>query len=91
MPSRIFDECRTDPRIERGHLDRRHQLVRGEREAGAALDAVDSGAAQIAFLLNPCDVEDVVKIATAGEVMPQKSTDFYPKLLSGLTIFKLQD
>lgn len=58
-----------------------------EREAVAALDAVDSGRAQIAFLLNPCAVEQVMKIATAGEVLPQKSTDFYPKLLSGITMY----
>ncbi len=60
-----------------------------EREAAAALDAVDRGAAQISFLLNPCDVEQVVKIATAGEVLPQKSTDFYPKLLSGITMYRV--
>src|SRR5213076_1195384 len=60
-----------------------------EREALAALDAVDSGRAQIAFLLNPCDVEQVMKIATCGEVMPQKSTDFYPKLMSGITMFRV--
>jgi uncharacterized protein (DUF1015 family) len=61
-----------------------------EREATAALDAVDSGRAQIAFLLNPCDVEQVMKIATAGEVMPQKSTDFYPKLMSGITMYRAE-
>jgi uncharacterized protein (DUF1015 family) len=61
-----------------------------EREATAALDAVDSGRAQIAFLLNACDVEQVMKIATAGEVMPQKSTDFYPKLLSGITMYRVE-
>jgi uncharacterized protein (DUF1015 family) len=61
-----------------------------EREAGAALEAVDSGRAQIAFLLNPCDVEQVMKIATAGEVMPQKSTDFYPKMLSGITMYRAE-
>ena len=61
-----------------------------EREAVAALDAVDSGRAQIAFLLNPCDVEQVMKIATAGEVMPQKSTDFYPKLMSGITMYRVE-
>jgi uncharacterized protein (DUF1015 family) len=60
-----------------------------EREASAALDAVDSGAAQIAFLLNACDVEQVMRIATAGEVLPQKSTDFYPKLLSGITMYQV--
>src|SRR5712692_779199 len=59
-----------------------------EREASAALDAVDSGRAQISFLLNPCDVEQVMKIATSGEVMPQKSTDFYPKMLSGITMYR---
>jgi uncharacterized protein (DUF1015 family) len=60
-----------------------------EREAAAALEAVDSGRAQISFLLNPCGVEQVMKIATAGEVMPQKSTDFYPKLLSGITMYRV--
>lgn len=60
-----------------------------EREADAALDAVDSGRAQISFLLNPCGVEQVMNIATAGEVMPQKSTDFYPKLLSGITMYRV--
>jgi uncharacterized protein (DUF1015 family) len=60
-----------------------------ERETNVALEAVDSGAAQIAFLLNACDVEQVMAIATAGEVMPQKSTDFYPKLLSGITMYRI--
>jgi len=60
-----------------------------EREAIAALGAVDSGRAQISFLLNPCAVDQVMKIATAGEVMPQKSTDFYPKLLSGITMYRI--
>jgi uncharacterized protein (DUF1015 family) len=60
-----------------------------EREATAALDAVDRGAAQIAFLLNACDVQQVMHIATSGEVLPQKSTDFYPKLLSGITLYRL--
>ena len=59
-----------------------------EREASAALDAVDSGRAQISFLLNPCRVDQVMKIATASEVLPQKSTDFYPKLLSGITMYR---
>jgi len=61
-----------------------------EREALAALDAVDSGRAQISFLLNPCDVDQVMKIATSGEVMPQKSTDFFPKLMSGITMYRIE-
>ena len=60
-----------------------------EREAAAVLDAVDSGRAQISFLLNPCRVDQIMKIATASEVMPQKSTDFYPKLLSGITMYRV--
>jgi uncharacterized protein (DUF1015 family) len=36
-------------------------------------------------------VEQVAKVAFSGGVMPQKSTDFYPKLLSGLTIYQLKD
>src|SRR5438094_2204483 len=62
-----------------------------EREASAALDAVDSGRAQISFLLNPCDVDQVMKIATSGEVMPQKSTDFFPKLMSGITMYRIEN
>jgi uncharacterized protein (DUF1015 family) len=61
-----------------------------EREASAAIEAVDRCAAQIAFLLNPVDVELVMRVATAGEVMPQKSTDFYPKLLSGITMYRVE-
>jgi uncharacterized protein (DUF1015 family) len=61
-----------------------------EREASAALEAVDRGAAQIAFFLNPVDVDLVVRVATSGEVMPQKSTDFYPKLLSGITMYRIE-
>ena len=62
-----------------------------EREASVALDAVDRGTAQIAFLLNPVDVDLVVEVATAGEVMPQKSTDFYPKLMSGITMYRIPE
>lgn len=59
------------------------------RDTAEALAQVREGRAQIAFLMNPCRVSEVRNIAFAGEVMPQKSTDFYPKLLSGLTIYAL--
>jgi len=59
------------------------------REASEALGQVRKGTADIAFLMNPCRVQQVRDIAFAGEVMPQKSTDFYPKLLSGLTAYAL--
>lgn len=61
-----------------------------EREMDRAVRAVAEGKAQICFLLNPTPIEAVRDSALAGQVMPQKSTDFYPKLLSGLTIFDLE-
>jgi uncharacterized protein (DUF1015 family) len=62
-----------------------------EREAVAALEAVDRGTAQIAFLLNAVDVGLVMRVATAGETMPQKSTDFFPKLMSGITMYRIEE
>ncbi len=62
-----------------------------EREAAAALEVIDRGGAQVAFLLNPVDVDLVMRVATSGEVMPQKSTDFYPKLLSGITMYRVEE
>lgn len=60
------------------------------READDGLALVRSGQAQVALLMNPVRIEQVRDIAFAGEVLPQKSTDFYPKLLSGLTIYALE-
>jgi uncharacterized protein (DUF1015 family) len=75
---------------------RNQQNLSYVREAEEALmsvrnSEVKSGKdpANIAFLINPCRVQQVRDIAFAGEVMPQKSTDFYPKLLSGLTAYAL--
>src|SRR2546426_4572358 len=67
----------------------REKNVTYEREMGAAVSAVERGAVQVCFLLIPVGVEQVMSMATSGEVLPQKSTDFYPKLLSGVTIYKL--
>lgn len=61
-----------------------------ERDMDAAIAAVDAGRAQIAFLLNAVPVKQVVDVALGGNVMPQKSTDFYPKLLSGIAIYRLE-
>jgi uncharacterized protein (DUF1015 family) len=71
---------------------RNQQNLSYVRDAGEALAQVraESGPrANIAFLMNPCRAAQVRDVAFAGEVMPQKSTDFYPKLLSGLTIYAL--
>jgi uncharacterized protein (DUF1015 family) len=59
------------------------------RDAQEAVDLVRSGEADIAFLTNPVTMEQLKEVAFAGEVMPQKSTDFFPKLLSGLAIYAL--
>jgi uncharacterized protein (DUF1015 family) len=60
------------------------------READEALGLARSGRANVSFLMNPAKMHEVRNIAFAGEVLPQKSTDFYPKLLSGLTIYALE-
>ena len=59
------------------------------RDAGEAVEQVRKGEADVAFLTNPVTMEQLREVAFAGEVMPQKSTDFFPKLLSGLTIYAL--
>ena len=68
---------------------RNQQNVSYHRAAAEALAQVRSGNAQVAFLMNAVRMEQVRDIAFASEVLPQKSTDFYPKLLSGLTIYAL--
>jgi uncharacterized protein (DUF1015 family) len=73
------------------------QAVREERnlsyvrEMELAAQQVEEGKGQAAFLLNPTPVEAVRDCALAGCAMPQKSTDFYPKLLSGLTMYWLDN
>jgi uncharacterized protein (DUF1015 family) len=62
-----------------------------EREMDTAVAEVDQGRAQICFLLNSVSVETVAEMAMAGEVLPQKSTDFFPKLMSGITMYRLSD
>ena len=44
----------------------------------------------MALFLNPTRIEDVQAVATTGEKMPQKSTFFYPKLITGLVMNKLE-
>jgi uncharacterized protein (DUF1015 family) len=67
--------------------DEKH--LRYIRGIDAALEEARTGAAQIAFLLKPTSIQQVAGTSFGGGVMPQKSTDFYPKLLSGMTIYKL--
>ncbi len=69
---------------------RNQQNISYVRDAAEALAHLEnSPRANIVFLMNPCRVQQVRDIAFANEVMPQKSTDFYPKLISGLTVYAL--
>jgi uncharacterized protein (DUF1015 family) len=78
-----------------GLLEVTDEAVRDEayityvRGADVAVAEVREKGAQVAFLLEPTPIEDMARIAFDGGVMPQKSTDFFPKLLSGITIYRL--
>jgi uncharacterized protein (DUF1015 family) len=63
--------------------------IRYLREATEALAQVGSGNADVAFLIKPVTLDQMKDISLNLEVMPQKSTDFYPKLLSGLAMYAL--
>jgi uncharacterized protein (DUF1015 family) len=63
--------------------------IRYLRDAGEAVELVRRGEANVTFLTNPVTMEQLREVAFAGDVMPQKSTDFFPKLMSGLTIYSL--
>jgi len=60
------------------------------RDPAEAVESVGKGVAA-AFLMNPPTVEDMKVIALGGEKMPQKSTYYFPKILSGLVIWSLND
>ncbi len=68
---------------------RNQENISYHREAEEALGKVREGA-NVAFLMNPIRMEQLREITFAGGVLPQKSTDFYPKLLSGLTIYPVE-
>jgi uncharacterized protein (DUF1015 family) len=61
-----------------------------ERERESCIQWIDEGKYQAAFFLNPTTAEQMQRIASSGERMPQKSTDFYPKLLTGLIFMKMK-
>jgi uncharacterized protein (DUF1015 family) len=68
---------------------REEKYIEYVRGLDAAYAKVREGA-DAAFLLEPTTIQQVADVAFSGGVMPQKSTDFYPKLLSGFTIHKLE-
>lgn len=67
-----------------------HDFFDYTRSEAEAVASVEHGA-PLAVLMNPPSVDDMRRIATAGDFMPQKSTYYYPKLLSGLVMWSLKD
>ena len=63
--------------------------IRYLRSADEAVAQPRAGEANVTFLTNPVSMEQLKEVAFAGDVMPQKSTDFFPKLLTGLAIYSL--
>ncbi len=71
-------------------------MTRGDRVAFTesveeAREAVEGGSCDIAFLINATRAQQITDVADAGEVMPQKTTYFYPKLATGLVYNPLED
>ncbi|MEW5796006.1 MAG: DUF1015 family protein [Candidatus Zixiibacteriota bacterium] len=71
----------TDPKT-----DKRIDFVGGIRGTSELMKLVDSGEYKIAFSLYPTSIEQLLKVADAGEVMPPKSTWFEPKLRDGIVV-----
>ncbi len=61
------------------------------RDAQEAVELVQNGAMNCAFLINPPKVAEIKEIAQAKEKMPQKSTYFWPKLVTGIVMNKFED
>ncbi len=74
--------------IDADNMARQINLTYVKKEEDA-LEAVRCGKAQCAFILNPTRVSEIRDVAAAGEKMPQKSTYFYPKLITGLVMNQL--
>lgn len=71
--------------------DKRIDFVGGIRGLGELKRRVDSGEMKVAFALYPVSMEQLMRIADTGNIMPPKTTWFEPKLRSGLVIHKLDD
>jgi uncharacterized protein (DUF1015 family) len=60
-----------------------------EESVQAVENAIQNGDAKVAFLANPATIEQVQAVAAAGEVLPQKTTYYYPKLGTGMVFYPL--
>ena len=83
----VLDNLILDHILGIGAAERREQKnVEYTKDAREALTRVDQGDHQLAFILNPTRIDEIIAVARAGDKMPQKATYFYPKLLTGLVI-----
>ncbi|MBF0484697.1 MAG: DUF1015 domain-containing protein [Candidatus Omnitrophica bacterium] len=60
------------------------------KDMNEVMNQVDNGQADAGFIMNPVRIEQLKAIALNGEKMPPKTTYFYPKVLSGLTVYKME-
>ena len=60
-----------------------------ERWTKDAVEKINNGEASIAFLVNPIPAKTVTEVALKHQVLPEKSTDFYPKLVSGIVLMDI--
>ena len=74
--------------IDRENMANQKNLIY-TRDAKEALDLVRDGRATCSFILNSTKIHQIRDVAAASDKMPQKSTYFYPKLITGLTMNKL--
>ena len=70
--------------------ENREEHIGFSHDDAESVEWVQSGAFEAAFLVNATRIEQVRDVVTKGEIMPQKSTYFFPKLLSGLTINRIE-
>lgn len=76
--------------IEDIRTDKRIDFIGGIRGMQALSDAVDEGSFSAAFSMYPTTIDELIRVADSGEVLPPKSTWFEPKLLSGLFVHDLE-
>ena len=87
----IYEEGRADLAVDgEGELDVQlvdrlgHEGIAYTQDWREAVRAVDAGDAAVAVLMRPTRIEDVFGVAKRGVTMPPKSTNFFPKLVSGI-------
>ena len=65
------------------------KVIQYTNDIEEGLSEVRKGNAEIAFFLNPTKISEVIKVSNNQELMPRKSTHFYPKPISGLLFYPM--